>query len=638
MSARMHMEKDPLRLAISFLILAIFLPLVLLVWFFIKSVQAERVVTNQQLIGAYRAQFQLTISDLVQNWQSLQHNLIEQTKTSQTQLSLAWLRRQNLQALIVVNQQGQLLFPAELPERTEANTWNPQLLNLRDMLNQGADISTNHDIFNHGFSVLQNYFATDGSSGDRFSLGMMLRLTQLAADTESVIWQDLMDWWQDAVFSEQGPIVHQSVALQTFLIGKLLEIHPQRELPVTLQSSLEAELARLQTIHGLVDFYRDNLRTQTRNSNDHWRFLLLRGRDATNDYLGTFIYESPAGMIIAQVTEQQVFGKLEPLLTQPSWAQDALLQLRSPTGAFAGVQTIAEEEHLFTLELPDPFLRWQLKVGIPNKQMLWRTGRHRTALSVYFGLALLLLIVAAGYLAVRQIRHQIHLNKLQNDFIGMVSHELRTPLASMRMLVETLQQGRYRDSETLREYLDLIGSENQRLSRLVDSFLSFSRMRRGMSQFQCSEVAPGEAVQLALSATRAHMSEPNVTFTCTVEPDLPEMFADPDAVATVLINLLENAYKYSGAQKSIQLTVDEYGDCIRFKVTDNGIGIAPREQKLIFRDFYQVDNRLARKAEGSGLGLSINRHIVLAHNGSIEVESTLGKGSTFTVLIPKTKS
>ncbi|MDV7401728.1 hypothetical protein RZS08_60475, partial [Arthrospira platensis SPKY1] len=102
------------------------------------------------------------------------------------------------------------------------------------------------------------------------------------------------------------------------LIASLLELHPQRELPLTLHTQLTSELTRLETIQTLVRFYKENLRSQNRASKDHWRFLLLRNRDTGNDYLGTFIYESSVGMIVAQVTEQQIFEKLQPLLIQPA--------------------------------------------------------------------------------------------------------------------------------------------------------------------------------------------------------------------------------------------------------------------------------------------------------------------------------
>ncbi|MCD8482976.1 MAG: HAMP domain-containing histidine kinase [Verrucomicrobia bacterium] len=418
------------------------------------------------------------------------------------------------------------------------------------------------------------------------------------------------------------------------MLKRLLALHEVQPLPAGLYRQFAVEAERFDMMFALIDFYNQHLRMQNRTANDHWRFLLLRSESAGREYVANFILESDQGTIIIQATESQMRQFLQPVLRNPGLEESAWLRLKSPRGNFSGTEVGADAEALFSIELPDPFLRWRLDVGFPDERHLIRSMRQQTALSIYAGVALLLLIMLAGVLSVRQIRQQMQLNKLQNDFIGMVSHELRTPLASMRMLVETLQEGRYRDPDTLREYLDLIAGENQRLSRLVDSFLSFSRMRRGMSQFQRRQVSPGEAVQLALAATKPHMSAPNVEFGYSIADNVPCIFADPDAIATVLINLLENAYKYSGDRKDIRLQVDCVNDEVRFAVSDNGIGISAKEQKLIFREFYQVDNRLARKAEGSGLGLSINKHIVRAHGGRITVDSTPGQGSTFTVSIP----
>jgi signal transduction histidine kinase len=118
------------------------------------------------------------------------------------------------------------------------------------------------------------------------------------------------------------------------------------------------------------------------------------------------------------------------------------------------------------------------------------------------------------------------------------------------------------------------------------------------------------------------------------DPDLPSLYADEDALVTVLLNLLDNAYKYTLTEKRISLRAYRDGQALVFAVKDNGIGIAPREQKRIFRKFYQVDQRLARETGGCGLGLSIVDYIVRAHGGSVRVQSRAGAGSTFLVSLP----
>jgi signal transduction histidine kinase len=190
------------------------------------------------------------------------------------------------------------------------------------------------------------------------------------------------------------------------------------------------------------------------------------------------------------------------------------------------------------------------------------------------------------------------------------------------------------DEQTARQYLQLIAGENLRLSRLIDNFLAFSRMERNKQAFEFSETRPQQIVESAAGAVRERFNTPDCSFQAEVAPDLPAIFADTDALVTAVVNLLDNAYKYSGEPKEIQLRAGAKNGQVVFSVTDNGIGLAPRETRRIFKRFYQVDQRLARAGGGCGLGLSIVQFIVTAHHGTVGVESEPGRGSTFTISIP----
>ena len=198
------------------------------------------------------------------------------------------------------------------------------------------------------------------------------------------------------------------------------------------------------------------------------------------------------------------------------------------------------------------------------------------------------LVFLTGAVAIGAVNRQIRLNRLKNDFIATVTHELKTPLASMRLLVDTLREGRYEDKNTAPEYLNLIAQENKRLTHLIDSFLTFSRMERNKQVFDLQRVDPAEITTAAVDAMQAKLTGPDCRFEYSVDENLPAVHADKDAMVTVLVNLLDNACKYTNGNKHIQLTVCKQEGCVCFNVKDNGIGISPRVRKKIFNRFYQL--------------------------------------------------
>jgi len=254
----------------------------------------------------------------------------------------------------------------------------------------------------------------------------------------------------------------------------------------------------------------------------------------------------------------------------------------------------------------------------------------------YIWVAVLAIAVVAltALAAAGTFRKQWQLTRLKTDLVSSVSHELKTPLASMRVLVDSLLEDETPDHKKTHEYLELIARENVRLSRLIENFLTFSRLERNRQKFDFAMTRPEHVVEATLEAAQERLQAPDCKLDVDVSPGLPALRADEDALVTVLLNLLDNAYKYTPGEKHIALRAFSSNGSVVFAIDDNGIGIAPREQKRIFRRFYQVDQRLARESGGCGLGLSIVESIVRAHGGSVEVESQPGKGSHFSVVLP----
>lgn len=273
---------------------------------------------------------------------------------------------------------------------------------------------------------------------------------------------------------------------------------------------------------------------------------------------------------------------------------------------------------------------WMIRASLKPADGAGAAGPRRMATYTWAGTLAVAGLAVAGLLLWQAFRRQLQLNRLKTDLVAAVSHELRTPLASMRALVDLMLENPSMDRGRAREYLQMISGENARLSRLIEHFLTFSRIDRNGHGLVFRDVSPAVLVREAAVVRGERF--PGLIL--DVSPELPALYADEEALVTVLLNLLENAYKYSGDDKRVALRARQEATRVVIEVQDNGIGIERRDRKRIFRPFYQVDQRLARRRGGCGLGLSIVDFIVRAHGGHVSVESEPGAGSLFRVTLP----
>ena len=213
-----------------------------------------------------------------------------------------------------------------------------------------------------------------------------------------------------------------------------------------------------------------------------------------------------------------------------------------------------------------------------------------------------------------------------------ISHELRTPLTSVRLFAETLKEGRAESPEEIHECVDLLASEAERLSKLVEKLLDWSRLESGRRML---ELTPTEVPVLLAEIGEAYKAQQlPATYQTDLDPDLPPLNVDRDAMAQVVLNLLHNAVKYTGPDKRIRVRARRAGKGVAIEVEDNGPGVRPQDRKRIFERFYRADDLLSRSTEGTGLGLAISKKIVEAHGGRIELDSRMGEGSTFRIVLP----
>jgi signal transduction histidine kinase len=253
----------------------------------------------------------------------------------------------------------------------------------------------------------------------------------------------------------------------------------------------------------------------------------------------------------------------------------------------------------------------------------------------YFILAALSLVMAVGvFLTYRNIFREMKLARLKSDFVANVSHELRTPLALIRLYAETLELGRLNAQEKYKEYFRIIREESERLTALINNILDFSRIEAGRKEYDFKETNLSELVRTTLDSYRFQIEQNGFAFEENISCDIPPVNVDREAIARSLLNLVNNALKYSKDQKYIGVSLYRSNGSVKLEVQDRGIGIAAAEQDKIFEKFYRCGDPLVHNTKGSGLGLSLVRHIAQAHGGNVSVESIPDKGSKFTIALP----
>ena len=260
--------------------------------------------------------------------------------------------------------------------------------------------------------------------------------------------------------------------------------------------------------------------------------------------------------------------------------------------------------------------------------------RARFRRSLFLIVLLDLLLLAGAVIVYRNVRAQTELARAKSSFVSNVSHELRTPLALIRMFAETLSMGRLKGEEKKQEYYDTIVRESERLTHLVNNILSFSRMEAGRKEYRKLPADLNDIVRGVLETYTHHLQRQGFSLSTAYCSEPLVSPVDREAVAEALINLLDNAMKYSKDRKVITVRTQRVAGELGVEVQDQGIGIAREHHHRIFETFYRVPSGLVHDTKGSGLGLSLVKHIMDAHGGRVDVESAAGNGSTFRLVFP----
>ncbi len=292
-----------------------------------------------------------------------------------------------------------------------------------------------------------------------------------------------------------------------------------------------------------------------------------------------------------------------------------------------------QKKYFLETNLDRPFSNWKAAVGLKNTDLddLARQSFLHSA-----GATVLVVVFLLGGLALilRATDREARLAQAKSNFVANVSHELKTPLALLSLFSEILELGRVKSEEKKIEYYRIIREESRRLNKMIDNILDFSKIEAGRKTYVFVHTDMAEVIENVLSSYRYQIKNSGFNVQTNIEPDLPPVLIDRDAMAQAISNLVDNAIKYSGDSKQLSIKTETLGSDLSIEITDRGIGIPRAEQSKVFDKFYRVGNGLVHDVKGSGLGLSLVKHIIEAHKGTISVESDVGKGSRFTILLP----
>ena len=562
-----------------FLLAAVAAPTACVFWFMNEAARSQAEAAKRSVTEAYRGQLRL-LRDRIDSYWDTRASTLQQNSGARTPADFRRIILQGgIDSVIFLNADGSILYPIPIPlflpnaPVTAAQRAQEQI---RAMVRRGDREAA--------IEAIEKDFADDrGGSTAADEQLLLMHLTKPGDQRYQRAFRRLTAYIND--YSQPMPSAHRLFLMDAVGTGF---------------STYAAEQLAAQFVEAGGAFSLDPVLQRTRLP-------------------GIWQLASPNRRVIALFRTDTVLAAMRGFF-EPSNAPSRVQFAVAPPGASNPAEAIAAGARL-----PG----WQIGFSVLDSGALDAVARQRMATYLWIGYVAIAAIVVTGLIAGQYFRRQLRLARLKTDLVAAVSHELKTPLASMRVLVDALLEDESPEPRKTREYLELISGENLRLTRLIENFLAFARIERRRQRFEFAETDPNRVIQSASAAVRDR-----VDVAIETDPDLPSLYGDEDALVSVLLNLLENAYKFTPSEKHISLRAYRDGASLIFAVKDNGIGIPPREQKRIFRKFYQVDQRLARETGGVGLGLSIVDYIVRAHGGAVRVQSRAGAGSTFLVSLP----
>lgn len=540
------------------MLLAVLVPTGCVLWFMNLAMNNQRAVARQKLADAYRGQLALVRDRLESWWEKRAAELEQQAKTGVPPAIFERSVRAGLaDAVICVHADGSAAYPSPghpVPA-LDADDARRLQAEIRKLVQSGKKEEAVRAI-ERGFAGDHMARATDeagrliAADEQLLMLALLPRHDRRWAGFAARLRAKLMDYDNSALPSAQRLFLMEEMRAFGF------------EFPTYAAEKLAARF----------------LETDGARSNDAG----LRASGVPQ------VWKITAGPVIALFRVETVLSAMRHSLEAQPSARDVTFAVAPP-----GANAVHYDEWIPAgAHLPG----WQITLSVRNGSASDEMARRQTASHLWVGFLVIATMAVLAVAAGEAFRRQMRLARLKTDLVAAVSHELKTPVSSIRLLVDALLDDPVFDPPKTREYLELIAKENIRLCRVIDNFLTFARMERNRHKFEFSETTPADVVRAAVDVAGDRFQTSHCRLDVEVSADLEPLCADQDALVTVLLNLLENAYKFTPEEKRISLRAFAADGRVWFAVSDNGIGIAPREQKKVFRKFYQVDRRLARRA------------------------------------------
>jgi signal transduction histidine kinase len=611
------------------LLLVVLVPSICLLWFMNEAVRNERLAIRQKLVVAYRGHLSLAQQRLEAEWSRRAAELDAQAANLGAPVFFASQFNSGASdSVICFDAAGAVVYPGKAvapePEPTGPAWSEAEALEQVDFLKAAgryerlAEQTTNNFLAARALQAQARCLLQAGQRAAALTV-LTNRLAQArfrdAADSQGRLIAPnarlmALEMLNPADTNERAVLKDE---LQSQLLDYTLAM------PSAQRRFLMRELQRL--FPGSVRFpilAAEDLAARTLESGIQRNDPILRPGIAA----GTWQFGSKEGRVITLLATGNLAKQLERTLQSPELPVDIHVDVVPPGGD--------AERALISIPAGSTFPGWRLAMNLKDQDFFEAATRQKTSTYVWIGVLVIALVGVLALLAIGLVRRQVALTQLRNDLVANVTHELKTPLSSMRLLVETLLSAPQIHEQTAREYLELIARENLRLSRLIENFLTFSRIERNKYQFNFKTVPAAAIANAAAGAVRERFNVSGCEFAVKIAPNLPLVRADADAMVTALLNLLDNAFKYSGESKQITFTAAAANGSVSFSIEDNGIGLSRQDARRVFKRFYQVRQQTVSTG-GSGLGLSIAHLIVTAHRGTIDVESEPGRGSRFII-------